>query len=301
MESFNTPILFIIFNRLETAQLVFNEIKKIKPKFLYITADGPREEKIGEKEKCESVRAIFQEIDWDCEIKTLFHVKNLGCDENIITALNWFFENVEAGIILEDDCLPSQSFFFFCQTLLEYYKNNPRIMHISGDNFKFGKKIGEGDYYFSRYTHSWGWATWRRSWQYFDKEMNFFPEFKKENKIKNILNYQPAQKYWLGFFKKLHYGKFSFWDAKWLFTVWTHDGISILPNQNLVSNIGFGKEATHTKKLNSLANISNNELTNQIIVHPSNLDCNQEADKETFRLNFSQKFLAKIWNSFNFL
>ena len=161
---FETPILFITFNRPDTTKRVFEAIKKIKPKKLFISADGPRENKVGEKQKCLTVRSIFDNIDWDCEVKTLFQEKNLGCKIAATTAVTWFFQSVEEGIIIEDDCLPNKSFFLFCQKMLATYRKHEAIMHISGTNFQFGNKRGEASYYFSRCIHMWGWATWRRAW-----------------------------------------------------------------------------------------------------------------------------------------
>ena len=159
-----TPaVLFIIFNRPETTQRVFDAIRLAKPTRLYIAADGPRENKTGEKELCEQARKIAQNVDWDCEVKTLFQKENLGCGKAVSHAISWFFENEDMGIILEDDCLPHQSFFKYCEELLEKYKNNDRIGIISGNNFQKKRKIGSFSYYFSDIVNIWGWATWARS------------------------------------------------------------------------------------------------------------------------------------------
>ena len=155
--NFNVPILFIIFNRPETAERVFSEIKNIKPKELFVAADGPRLNVYGETEKCEKVREIIKQIDWECEVKTLFRENNLGCKVAVSSAINWFFENVEEGIILEDDCLPDASFFYFCQSLLEKYRSNDEIAMISGNHFGTDR-IGSFDYYFTRIPHIWGWG-----------------------------------------------------------------------------------------------------------------------------------------------
>ena len=183
---FNTPILFLIFNRPDTTFKVFEEIRKIKPAKLYIAADGPRPNVIGEEEKCTASRNIIKQVDWDCDVKTLFREKNLGCKIAVSSAISWFFENVEEGIILEDDTFPTQSFFWFCQELLDFYRNDSRIMHISGNNFQLGKIRGEGSYYFSKYNHIWGWATWKRAWRFYDVSLNTFPIFVQRKVIKNI-------------------------------------------------------------------------------------------------------------------
>ncbi len=162
------PVLFLIFNRPDTTQPVFNEIREAKPTKLFVAADGPRDNKKGEKEECEKTRKIIEQVDWDCELYKLYRDKNLGCKIAVSSAIDWFFENVEEGIILEDDCLPHPSFFRFCQELLEKYKGDERVFVISGDNFLFGRKRTNYSYYFSRYNHCWGWAGWIRTLSDYD-------------------------------------------------------------------------------------------------------------------------------------
>ena len=247
-----TPVLFMIFNRPDTTQKVFNAIRQAKPKQLFIAADGPREGTEGEKEKCEQARKVIEQVDWNCEVKTLFRDKNLGCKIADTFAIDWFFENVDEGIILEDDCLPSQSFFWFCQELLEYYRADTRIMMISGNNFQFGKVRGEGSYYFSKYAHLWGWATWRRAWRYYDVDMKSFEKFKIESQINNIFRIKQQQKYWTKIFQSVYDGKIDTWCYQWAYTCFINNGLCIMPNVNLVSNIGFGADSTHTKEENNI-------------------------------------------------
>ena len=259
---FNTPILFLIFNRPDTTFKVFEEIRKIKPAKLYIAADGPRPNVIGEEEKCTASRNIIKQVDWDCDVKTLFREKNLGCKIAVSSAISWFFENVEEGIILEDDTFPTQSFFWFCQELLDFYRNDSRIMHISGNNFQLGKIRGEGSYYFSKYNHIWGWATWKRAWRFYDVSLNTFPIFVQRKVIKNIFRRVKAQRYWFNKLKGVYKKNIDTWDFQWAYTIWCQNGLCILPNTNLVSNIGFGDEATHTKfKISNLGNIPLGEMT----------------------------------------
>ncbi len=283
-----TPVLFVIFNRPDTTQKVFNAIRQAKPKQLFVAADGPREGKEGEKEKCEQVREIIEQIDWDCEVKTLFRDKNLGCKIAVSSAIDWFFENVEEGIILEDDCLPSQSFFWFCQELLEYYRNDTRIMHISGDNFQFGRKRGEGTYYFSKYAHVWGWATWKTAWKYFDVNMESFKKFKTENQIENIFKINQQKKYWMKILQRIYNNKINTWDYQWTYTCFANNGFCIMPNDNLVSNIGFDVQSTHTQGENSIfSKMKTEEITE--IIHPEFVLADQEADLLTSKLCFGNK------------
>jgi hypothetical protein len=167
-----TPVLFIIFNRPGTTQQVFDAIKQQKPKYLFVAADGPRPDKPDDKEKCKATRAIIDQVDWDCNLKTLFRDENRGCGYGPAEAITWFFDHVEEGIILEDDCLPSPYFFKFCSVILERYKSDTRIGIISGTNPLIRWNINQKDYIFSRFGSTWGWATWRRAWMYFDHEMN---------------------------------------------------------------------------------------------------------------------------------
>ncbi len=242
-----TPVLFLVFNRPEPTQKVFEQIRLAKPQQLFIAADGPRAGKEGEAAKCEAVKQIVSQIDWECDVQTLFREENLGCKQAVSSAINWFFEQVEAGIILEDDCLPNQSFFSYAQTLLEKYRNDDRIMIISGDNFQAGLKRGNASYYFSRYPHIWGWATWRRAWQKYDITMSGFPTFKNQNQIENLFTSAAEQNFWMHNFEEVFQNKVDTWDFQWVYAIYSHDGLCIMPNVNLISNIGFNHEATHTK------------------------------------------------------
>src|SRR6478609_2139677 len=170
-----TAVLLVIFNRPETTRLVFEAIRKAKPTRLYIAADGPREHVASDHKKCEEARQIVTQVDWDCQVHILFNQKNLNCGVGPSSAFTWFFEHEEEGIILEDDCLPSQSFFWFCQELLERYRDDTRVMHIGGNNFLNGwRNDSDYSYYFSRSGYVWGWATWRRAWNQFDFKIKHY-------------------------------------------------------------------------------------------------------------------------------
>ncbi len=246
-KTLTTPVLFTIFNRPETARRVFNEIRKVKPLKFFVAADGPREDRKGEMEKCQAVREIVKQVDWECEVFTNFREQNLGLKKAISSAIDWFFENVEEGIILEDDCLPHPIFFRFCEELLERYREDKRVMVISGDNFLFGRKRANYSYYFSRYNHCWGWATWRRAWLNYDGEIRIWPEIKDGDWLKDILGGSDIVRYWFNIFQLAYVDKIDSWAYPWTFSCWIQNGLSILPNVNLVSNIGFGSESTHTK------------------------------------------------------
>jgi hypothetical protein len=241
-----TAVLFLVFNRPDTTKQVFEAIRQAKPPRLYVAADGPRADKAGEVEKVEQTRRIATQVDWECEVKTLFREKNLGCRVGVSSAIDWFFENEEEGIILEDDCLPSQSFFWFCEELLELYRDDTRIMAISGDNFQKGPARNEFSYYFSRFNHCWGWASWRRAWSYYEKDMQSWPYIVDNDYMQDILLDKAVVKYWSKLFEIAYKNEIDTWDYQWTFSCWIQNGLTVLPNVNLVSNIGFDGDATHT-------------------------------------------------------
>lgn len=292
-----TPVCFIIFNRPDVTQRVFETIRQAKPPKLLVIADGARANKIGELEKCLAARAIINQVDWKCEVLTNYSDINLGCRKRIYTGLDWVFSQVEAAIILEDDCLPDPSFFRFCEELLEKYRHNSRIMLVSGQNLQFGQKRRNYSYYFSRYNHCWGWATWKRAWQYYDDTMTLWPEVRDENWLFDILQDEQAFRYWSVIFQSMYEG-FDTWDYPWLFACYINQGLSVLPNINLVSNIGFGQEGTHATDTNSiLANIPVEEMQFPL-KHPAFIVRDTQADNFTERTFYSGS-LAKTQQAIN--
>jgi len=246
---FNTAIAFFIFNRPETTQLVFDEIKKIKPKKLFIIADGPRNYVQGEYEKCMGARAIIDTVDWTCDVLKNFSETNLGCKVRISSGISWVFEHVEEAIILEDDCVPDPSFFPFCQIMLKQYSDDKRIMMISGSNFVFENEFFKDTYYFSQYFPIWGWATWKRAWEKYDIDMVKWPEFKKEKVLDAIFPNKLFVHYFERIFDDVYGGRDDTWDAQWVFTCLTEGGLCIMPSKNLVSNIGISGTRVQMEKL----------------------------------------------------
>lgn len=280
----DTPVLFLIFNRADTTQLVFEAIRQVKPKYLYVAADGPRSNRTDDAEECRATRAIIDTVDWECEVKTLYREQNLGCRPAVSSGINWFFENVKEGIILEDDCLPYEDFFDFCQVMLETYRNNPKVMHITGGNFQFGRRRGDASYYFSRIAHIWGWATWRRAWNAYDVDMKDYPQFLKlPDRSKHFYDAH-SERYWLFYFDRV-YKKAGTWDYQWTYAVMKNKGYCIIPNANLISNIGFGNQATHAeKKTDPVANLPVESLGP--IIHPKAIYIDEDADLFTIREAF---------------
>lgn len=273
---FYTPVLFLIFNRPDTTFKVFEVIKHIKPKALFIAADGPRLGKEGEIKKCQQAREVIKQIDWECEVHTLLRENNLGCKKAVSFAIDWFFEHVEEGIILEDDTLPHPDFFAFCANLLQRHRNDLRVMHIGGNNLLPHGIVKQMPYYFSIYNHIWGWATWRRAWRLYDREMTQLERFIEQNQIKAITNSKIEQQYWIESFLKVRRGEIDTWDLQWTFSIWNKGGMAALPSVNLVSNIGFRADATHTTGDSPLANLPTQSL--KVTRHPLIKRINRRAD-----------------------
>jgi hypothetical protein len=290
----DTPILFLIFKRPDTSSLVFEAIRKAQPKRLYVAANAPRGHVEGESEKCQEARSILNQIDWECDLHTLVREHYLECEISISTAIDWFFENEEQGIILEDDCLPHPSFFSYCENLLEYYKTEEKVMLISGDNFQNGKLRGDGSYYFSQYSHIWGWASWRRAWKHYDVDMKSFPEFVERNQIATIFNQPSAQRYWFKKLEKTYQKGVNTWDYQWTYAIWKQNGVTILPNVNLISNIGFQTGGTNTNVMdNDMANLPVKEISFPLI-HPKDITPDILADEYTFKKLFKKSLLKKL-------
>jgi hypothetical protein len=280
-----SAVLFLVFNRPDTATQVFACIRQARPPRLYVAADGPRSNKAGEAEKCRATRAIIEQVDWPCQVKTLFRETNLGCKEAVSSAIDWFFGQEEEGIVLEDDCLPAPDFFSYCDTLLERYRADSRIRHIGGCNLQFGRHRGAASYYFSRLTHVWGWASWRRSWQHYDKNLSSYTADDIGDALQNIFDDELIVDRWRYIVAELSANRIDTWDYQLSVTNMLHNGLCIIPNTNLITNIGFGADATHTTESgNRHANIPHGQLRE--ILHPPHFVPNKQADNFTLNEEF---------------
>jgi hypothetical protein len=287
--SLQTAVLFLVFNRPHTTTQVFEAIRKAKPPRLYVAADGPRVNREGEAEMCGRVRAIATAVDWPCEVKTMFRGKNLGCKHAISGGITWFFEHEEQGIILEDDCLPHPDFFTFCETLLDRYATNDRVSVITGNNFQNGRQRGGASYYFSKYNHCWGWASWRRAWQHYQGDMPFWPEWSQSDAWRKQTPDPVERHYWRKIFERVRAGQIDSWAYPWTASVWYQDGLTASPNVNLVSNIGFGPDSTHTSSADSpLANIVAMAIGG--IRHPAAVVQDEIASRYDFDHTFGGRF-----------
>jgi hypothetical protein len=291
-----TPVVFVIFNRPDSTRLVFAEIARAKPSKLFVVSDGPRAGRAADIERIAEARAIARQVTWECQVYTDFADVNLGAGRRIASGLDWVFSQVEEAIILEDDCLPDGSFFQFCQELLDLYRYDQRISMVSGDNFQFGRRRSDDSYYFSKYGHIWGWATWRDRWVgKYDFEMAKWPAVRDANRIADLVGNKREAPYWKKIFERSYRGEFNAWDYQWVFTNWLEGRVSVVPSENLISNIGFNKEATHTKGASDLANMKRTSVKFPLR-HPLGKIRSLEADDFDYRRCFGVPLLKRIRN-----
>lgn len=246
---FSTPILFLIFNRPETTKLVFEEIRKRKPEKLFIGADGPRPTHTDDEIRCRQCIEIVSAVDWECEVTTLFRSKNLGCGAAPAAAITWFFQHVTEGIILEDDCVPNDSFFDYASALLKFYREDKDIMMICGTSYQ-PRPLNNDSFYFSLYPHVWGWATWRRAWERYSFDISGETEAERAAVIRRTFHNARERKLWVNNMKMIING-LDAWDYQLMYWMWKNDAKCIVPWKNMIANIGFGHQATHTFDSNS--------------------------------------------------
>lgn len=280
MTTESAPVAFFVFNRPHLTAQVYERIRAARPKLLLVVADGPRRSRPEDAELCKATREIVQSPDWPCTLLTNFSEENLGCRRRVSSGLDWVFQECPEAIILEDDCLPSASFFSFCTEMLSHYRNDTHLLHISGNNYQNGRHRGDGSYFFSRYPLSWGWASWRRAWGHYDLKMSDWPMAYRDRWLESILDSRREVRHWESIFDSCYLGRIDTWDYQWVFACWRQGGLSIQPNENLVTNIGVGSDATHFKEGNSTVGIPARELRE--CVHPSIIIRDLEADRHTF-------------------
>lgn len=273
----STPVLLLLFNRPDATRKVLDEIRKVRPRKLFVSMDGPRPDNADDRKKCEQVKICINNIDWECDCHTNIRQKNMGLKLAVRSGIDWFFDNVSEGIILEDDCVPSNSFFHYCEMLLTKYRDDTRVMMISGSNGQGGIKRGEASYYFSRIAGVHGWATWKRAWNLFDPDVRAFQAFRKSGKMKGYFTHQSTGNYWLEKIEDNMYGGKS-WAFPWAFALFLRDGLCACPNMNLITNIGWGNDASNGGKEDSeFANMMSEEIVN--IVHPACVFPDESADE----------------------
>jgi hypothetical protein len=279
---FNSPVLFLVFNRPDLVRLSFSRIREYKPAQLFVAADGPRQSVPTDIEKCrEALDFVRANVDWPCEVNYLLRENNLGCGNAVSEAITWFFQHVERGIILEDDCIPNLSFFSFCNQLLEKYQSDKSVFQISGSNWQQGINRGEADYYFSYISSVWGWATWKDRWSNYDFRITSGDEKWKavEKNLKEIASSQEEARYHLACFEKTANGAIDTWDYQWRYLLFCSKGKNIVPNVNLVTNAGYREDGTHTFGGDHWrSNLPSYELTGSL-KHPASHVIDSDADR----------------------
>ena len=281
---FKTPIAYIIFNRPRHTLETFAAIRAQRPAKLFIIADGPRPSHPTDAERCREVRNIVEHIDWPCEVRRNYADQNLGLKRRVSSGLDWVFGEVERAIVLEDDCLPHPDFFTFCELLLDRYESDDRVWVITGNNHQGGRKRGNAAYYFSKYNHCWGWASWRRSWQHYYGDLPFWPEWKMSrgwlSKTPDLIE----RRYWNNIFDKVWREEIDSWAYPWTGSVWYHGGLTATPNVNLVTNIGFGPDGTHTVASEDQDGLPSYPLGP--LTHPTMVEQDRKADRYAFDHHF---------------
>lgn len=282
-------ILLLGFNRPDLAEQVLAKIRVFQPEQLFLAVDGPRKDCPDDATQCRKMQLLVNRVDWPCEINTLFRDENLGCRRAVSGAITWFFDHVEEGLILEDDCIPDHSFFYYCSDLLKRYRDTSRVMCISGSNFQQGQLRGNGSYYFSIYNHCWGWASWRRAWNLYDDKMTDWRRLSESGQLSQMLGPVGASA-WQRRFDSVKRKTVDSWAYTWTYSCWVHHGLTALPNRNLTTNIGFDERATHTRSsINTLGNRPLQSL-DLPLTHPPNVERDVAADQFTQRHLFQTYF-----------
>ena len=288
----DAPVLLIVHRRVEETRRVFDAVAHARPRRLFVAADGPVS--AADRAACEETRSVVRRIDWDCEVAYDFSETNLGPDARVISAVNWVFTAADSVVVLEDDCLPHERFFGFCAAMLERYRDDTRIMHVSGECYR---AVREGDcsYFFSKYPLAWGWATWSRAWSLFDPFIRTWPRFRAQPEARTLFDTEDERRYWCSTFDRHHQNAAArpqgHWDYAWYYACMTN-GLSIHPAVNLVSNIGYGPLASHTFGTSDLANRPLQPLE-QDFTHPAWVVRDRQADMDIFDRRFPGGILKR--------
>ncbi len=283
-DTLSTPVLLIGFNRIGPLRKVFEAVRAARPPRLYFAADGPRNE--AERPRCEEVRALAREVDWPCEVRLRFNERNLGLRQGVSSALDWFFEHEEEGIVLEDDTLPVPSFFRFCEELLKRYRHDDRVWALMGNNLMddWSGPI-DGDYYFSAHGYGapWGWASWRRVWKHYDVDMALWPHLRESPLLKDFFLNSHEEEVARIIFDRVHAGVMNSWSYQLDLTRIANHGLNILPRVNLVDNIGFDGDGTHTTTTDDPRNKRTARDIGLPLRHPRTMMLDARRDAEYFK------------------
>jgi hypothetical protein len=299
---FDTPVALLVFNRPRHTTRVLEAVAKVRPRQLLVVADGPRSDRLGEDMRCRETRAVIERVDWPCEVQTNYSDVNLGCRQRISSGLDWVFSRVERAIILEDDCLPDPSFFPFCEELLERYCDDERIHMIRGGSF-LGRRCPVGtSYYFSRWYHIWGWATWARAWRHNDVSMADWPRLRDSGWLESFLPTPAMCAQAREIFDDSYAGRLDTWEYYWVYSSWLRGALTISPATNLVTNIGFGADATHLRNRDHPHSELPLEPIRFPLRHPETVCIDEQADLLEWQLlnpapprhRFMRRLLGKL-------
>lgn len=293
MIKLTTPVAFFTFNRIDTTKQVFEAIRRAKPPKLYLVSDGPRDHVAGEKEKVAAVRDYMEShVDWDCQVFKNYADRNMGCGKRVSSGISWVFEQEEEAIILEDDCLPDDTFFLYCQEMLEYYREDERIMIIGGSNSAASDYHTKEEYLFTKIPLIWGWASWRRAWELYDYDIKTWPEQKKKKAFRKLM---PLKAYWVyeAEFDALYRHSYDTWDYQLYYAVMLHDKLNIAPRVSYTKNIGFQGEATHTTGAQNITAVEAGRCTFPIR-HRAEVIWDEEFDRFYLERKGKHGFTAKI-------
>lgn len=290
---FNTPIAILTFNRPQLTERLIGILAQVKPRRIFVVSDGPRPNVTSDVEKCAAVRSLFEKLGWECQIERNFAESNMGSFPRNSSGLNWVFAQVEEAIILEDDCMPDTSFFPYCEELLEKYRDDPRVGVISGNNFLKPTVVQQvPSYFFSGYATTWGWASWRRTWRQVDLDMPYWPQFRDGGTLRQSVFSSSEAKYWRGIYDAIHERRVkNAWDYQLMLACRRFNFLTIVPSVNLVSNVGFGPDATNCQDSNSsVSNLKAHRMTFPL-VHPEKVQASLQLDYRIFR----QCYLPYRW------
>jgi len=277
------PVLLLAYNRPHTTAQVFARIRATRPRQLFVAVDGPRPDRPEDAARCAAVRRMAAAVDWPAEVHTRFLDANLGCRRAASSAISWFFDHVEAGVVLEDDCLPETDFFDFCAAMLARYAGTPRVMHVAGYNPHDGRRHGAADYYYSNYNLIWGWASWRRAWRCYDDDPEAFARSLQGGELGHLFATRRERIYFRQRFVDTFNGDIDSWGYVWLYSRCRQAGVAIHPNANLITNIGFDAAATHTRRAASPDYNRPWGQLNRPLRHPDHITVNRAADGQIFR------------------
>lgn len=290
-----TPVVLICFNRPNLTKKTFNQIKKNKPSKLFLIMDGPRYKNSQDIQNIKKVRKIIEEINWKCKIYKNFSKNNLGLKKRVVSGLNWVFKKVDKAIILEDDCYPSDSFFYFCETMLNFYKKNKNIGIITGNNFQ-NKPVDNNSYYFSKYSHIWGWATWRRTWKLYNDNDQKIQNFVKSSKFKKICKILDEQKYWIDMHHQIKSGTLKSWAYYFLLNMWKNNYLTVTPNLNLIENLGINSKSSSNPNDPGLKKDLTKTVLKFPLIYPKAIKVNEKADSQVFYSIYKKNIQTRLKN-----